>query len=395
MKRKFLAAIGLLLLAGVVALALRPPAVPVTVAEVESGELVESVTEEGRTRLRDTWHLDAPVDGWLRRVAVEPGDPVAAGDSLFTMQGRPAPALDARGREEARAALSAAEARLEAARAELEARESQRRLAEVESERGERLHERDMLSAEAQDRRRSQMEAARAAERGAQHAVEAARFERDLARASVAVADGAREAEDMPAVPVTAPLDGVVVRRHRQSEGPVAAGEPVLELGDMADLEVEVDMLTVDAVRLREGMSVILERWGGEEDLAGRVRRVDPGGFERVSALGVDEQRVPVRVEITSPREDWQQLGEDYRVEARFVIWEGEDVLQVPAGAIFRHEGQEAVFVLADGRAHLRPVETGRRSGLRVAIRDGLEAGERVVLHPGDRVADGARVRAD
>lgn len=395
MKKKLLAGFGLLLLAGVLVLALRPAAVPVTPAEVVSDSFTETVEEEGRTRLRETWQITAPVDGWLRRVALEPGDPVTRGDPLFRMEGRPAPALDARGREQAREQLSAAESRLASARSELEARETERELAETEYERSHRLHERDMISSEERDRRRSRMVAARAAERSAGHAVETARFERNMARANLEVADGERAPDDAPVLAVPSPLSGVIVRRHRESEGPVAAGEAVLEVGDMDLLEVEVDLLTVEAVRLEPGMPVVIERWGGGEDLEGRVRRVEPGGFERVSALGVDEQRVPVRVEITSPRQDWDRLGEDFRVEARFIVWEGEDVTQVPAGAVFRSGDQEAVYVIEEGRAQLRPVNTGRRSGLWVQVRDGLEPGETVIRNPGDRVTDGARVRPD
>ncbi len=395
MKKKILAGFGLLLLVGVVVLALRPAAVPVTPAEVVSDSFTETIEEEGRTRLRETWQITAPVDGWLRRVALEPGDPVATGDALFRMEGRPAPALDTRGREQAREQLSAAESRLASARSEREARETERELAETEYERGRRLHERDMVSAEERDRRHSRMVAARAAETSARHAVEVARFERNMARANLEVADGQRAPEDAPVLAIPSPLSGVVVRRHRESEGPVATGELILEVGDMDLLEVEVDLLTVEAVRLEPGMRVVIERWGGAEDLEGRVRRVEPGGFERVSALGVDEQRVPVRVEITSPREVWGRLGEDFRVEVRFIVWEGEDVVQIPAGALFRDDDREAVYVIEEDRVSLRPVETGRRSGLRVQVLDGLEPGETVIRHPGDRVADGVRVRPD
>ncbi len=225
--------------------------------------------------------------------------------------------------------------------------------------------------------------------------MEVARFELDAARAVLEIADCDRAPGDQPRMEVAAPVDGLVTRRHRYSEGPVAAGEPVLDIGDLATLEVQVDLLSMDAVRIRPGMAVRLERWGGDNDLTGEVRRVEPGGFLRISALGVDEQRVPVRVAITSPREHWESLGDGYRVEARFLLWEDDDVLQLPTSALFRSDDQWSVYVIDNGRAQRRDVETGRRSSLRTQIHDGVEPGHRVIVHPGERIRHGTRVRDD
>ena len=178
---------------------------------------------------------------------------------------------------------------------------------------------------------------------------------------------------------------------HRESEGVVNAGEPLLELGNPAALEIAVDVLSADAVRIQAGTPVIFERWGGEP-LHGRVRTVEPVGFTKISALGVEEQRVLVIADLTSPREQWQRLGDGYRVEASFILWAADDVLQVPTSALFRHQGGWAVFVVGDGRALRRAVELGRRSGLRAQIVAGLEPGDRVIVHPDDRIADGVRV---
>jgi HlyD family secretion protein len=194
---------------------------------------------------------------------------------------------------------------------------------------------------------------------------------------------------------VAAPVGGVVLRRERCCEGVIQAGAPVLEIGRLEELEVRVDLLSMDAVRVEAGTRVIIEGWGGEAPLEGRVRRVEPAGFMRISALGVEEQRVPVLIEITSPREQWQDLGVGFRVEAQFVLWEGEDVLQVPGSALFRVDNHWRVFVMEGGRVRLRTVEPGRSSGLHTQVRAGLEAGERVVTHPGDRLADGVRVVVD
>ena len=209
------------------------------------------------------------------------------------------------------------------------------------------------------------------------------------------IASGQRPAEDQPELEVRAPIEGVVLRRHRCCEGAIAAGEPVLEVGSLNDLEVQVDLLTMMAVRVQPGMRVLMTGWGGDEVLEGTVRRVEPAGFTRVSALGVDEQRVPVIIDFLEPKQAWARLGVAFRVEAEFLLWEDDDVLQAPTSALFRHADGWAVFVIDDGRARLRPVERGRSSGLVSQILDGLEPGERLITHPGDRISDGVRVRAD
>ncbi|TVS19001.1 MAG: efflux RND transporter periplasmic adaptor subunit [Gammaproteobacteria bacterium] len=377
------------------ALVLRPSPVPVSATEVRSGYFAEYVEDEGRTRLRDTYTVSAPIGGYLRRVELEPGDTVAVGAAVFEMESMPAPALDARSREQAREAVAAAGARLEAAEAELETRQTQFQLAETEYQRSEQLHERNLISSEERDRRRALRDSSRAAERAARHSVEVTRFELESARAVLEIADGERSPGDQPSLEVRSPIAGTVTRRHRCCEGPVSAGEPILELGDLDDLEVQVDLLSMDAVRLRAGMRVILERWGGDEALEGTVRRVEPAGFMRVSALGVEEQRVPVLVQITSPRSDWAQLGEGYRVEGRFILWESDDVLQIPTSTLFRDDDRWVVYVVENGRAELRPVSIGRRSGLWTQISSGLERGEVVITHPGDRVTSGVRVAVD
>lgn len=374
---------------------LLPSPVPVSAVEVRADHFAEHVEDEGRTRLRDPHEVSAPISAYLRRVELEPGDEVSAGDVLFQLESAPAPTLDARAREQARETAEAARARLEAAEAELERRASELELARIEYERSHLLLERGAISVEERDRRRSRLDAARAAERGARHAIDVARFELEAARATIEIADGRRAPGDQPTLDIPAPFSGTITRRHRRSEGPVGAGEVILELGDLSDLEVVVELLSVDAVRLRPGMRVVFERWGEDAPLEGLVHRIEPAGFEKISALGVEEQRVPVRVDITSPREQWLALGDGYRVEARFIVWEDDDVLQVPTSALFRRDDRWHVFVVRDGRAALREVKTGRRSGLWTQVRDGLEPGETVITHPDDRIADGVRVRPE
>lgn len=384
-------ALGLALVMAL-AWALRPTPVPVSVAPVSVGPFVDSITEEGRTRLRDTWNVSVPIAGYLQRVLLEVGDEVERGQVLFRLEPSPAPALDPRSRQQAEDALRAAEARLEAARANLETARAERRFAEAEYERYRQLHQRNLVSTTELEQRQSQRDRQRALERAAASSVEAASFEVESARAVLAVASGQRGDIEHPELEVRAPIDGVVLGRYRCCEGSVAAGDPILELGRLDDLEIQVDLLSMDAVRLRPGMAVRITGWGGEP-LAGSVRRIEPAGFTRISALGVDEQRVPVIVDFDAAVDPAALgLGSGFRVDVEFLVWQAEEILQLPTGALFREAGQWTVFVVEKGRATSRRVEVGRRSGLVTQVVGGLEQGERVIVHPGERVANGVRV---
>lgn len=394
-RRLFWSLAGLALLA-LLARALRPAPVPVSVARVATGPFVDSVIEEGRTRLRDTWNVSVPVAGYLQRVALEVGDEVEQGQALFRLEPSPAPALDPRARQQAEDTLQAAEARLRAARANLETTQAERRFAESEYERYRQLHQRNLVSTTELEQHRSQRDRLRALESAAAAGVEAARFEVESARAVLAVASGQRDALEHPALTIRAPIAGTVLTRYRCCEGSVAAGEPILELGSLQALEVQVDLLSMDAVRVRPGMRVQLTGWGGDEVLAGRVRRIEPSGFTRVSALGVDEQRVPVIIDFDDGQDPAALgLGSGFRVDAEFLVWQADEVLQLPTSALFRADGQWAVFRIEEGRALRVPVTPGRRSGLVSELLDGLEVGDVVITHPGERVADGVRVRTE
>ncbi|TDR56573.1 HlyD family secretion protein [Halomonas ventosae] len=393
-RRLLWTAMGLALVMAL-AWALRPAPVPVSVAPVSVGPFIDSITEEGRTRLRDTWNVSVPIAGYLQRVLLEVGDEVERGQVLFRLEPSPAPALDPRSRQQAEDALRAAEARLEAARANLETARAERRFAEAEYERYRQLHQRNLVSTTELEQRQSQRDRQRALERAAASSVEAASFEVESARAVLAVASGQRGDIEHPELEVRAPIDGVVLGRYRCCEGSVAAGDPILELGRLDDLEIQVDLLSMDAVRLRPGMTVRITGWGGEP-LAGSVRRIEPAGFTRISALGVDEQRVPVIVDFDAAVDPAALgLGSGFRVDVEFLVWQAEEILQLPTGALFREAGQWTVFVVEDGRALSRRVEVNRRSGLVTQVVGGLEQGERVILHPGERVAEGVRVRPD
>jgi HlyD family secretion protein len=394
-KRAIVATLGLAAL-GLMAWALWPAPVTVSTAAVSVGHFVDSVSEEGRTRLRDTWNVSVPIAGYLQRVTLEVGDSVEEGETLFHLEPSPAPALDARSRQQAEDNLQAAQARLGTAQANLETARAERRFAEAEYQRYRQLHERNLVATADLEHRQSLRDRQRALENAAASSVEVARFEVESARAVLEVASGQRsEPGEVPELAVHAPVSGVVLTRYRCCEGSVSAGEPILELGRPEDLEVQVDLLSMDAVRLRPSMTVRLTDWGGEA-LEGRVRRIAPAGFTRTSALGVDEQRVPVIVDFAEGATPAQRgLGSGFRIDAEFLIWEADDVLQVPTSTLFRHRGEWSVFVVEAGRATRRTVEIGRRQGMITQVLSGLAEGEIVINHPGERVDDGVRVRSE
>lgn len=382
-------------LAAVLLLALafgfREPAALVDVGEVVRGPFQVTVEEEGRTRLSDRYDVSAPVGGFLGRVMLEPGDEVSRGQVLFLLHPHVAPPLDSRSRAQATAALARAESSLELAQAQVDSEQARVDLARAELRRIERMVQAGHMPAEILDQAQSEMRRASASLRSARFAVDVARHERDNAQALLATEQNG----SAPApIQVVSPVDGVVLRRLRQSEGSVQAGEPIVSLGNLASLEVAVDVLSPDAVRLQPGMRVELDRWGGDSTLPGRVKRIEPAGFVKVSALGVEEHRVWVIVELDAPRAAWQSLGDGYRVEARFILWEADELLQVPTSALFRHGAGWGTFLVVDGRASYRSVEPGRRSGLRTEVISGLEPGDQVILHPGQSLADNARVRS-
>jgi len=391
------AKIGILATAVIVAaglaLGFMPRAVPVDVAEVKRAPLTVTVEEEGKTRVRERYTVSAPVAGYVRRIELKAGDAVAAGQVLAVIEPLRSDALDPRSRAQAQAQASAAQAALAAAQENARAAAAAAQLAQQERARAESLRQSNFVSAQALDSARTAETRARAAEAAAQHAVRVARF--DLATARAALASTARLQSGGAAerIKVAAPVAAHVLKLLHESEGAVAAGQPLLEIGDPASLEVEVELLSTHAVKVAPGSKVILDRWGGEQPVAGSVRVVEPSGYTKISALGVEEQRVRVIVDFTSPREAWARLGDGYRVEARFVLWEGQDVLQLPTSALFRQGEGWAAFTIEGRHARLKPVEIGQRAGLATEVLSGLAAGDRVVAHPDETIRDGVRVK--
>jgi HlyD family secretion protein len=383
-----------LVVAGGLVLGFHPPAVPVEMAAVTRGPLVVTVEEEGKTRVRDRYVVSAPIAGYVRRIELRAGERVRAGQVLAVIEPSRASALDPRAQAQAEAAVKAADAAAAAARESARAANVQEELARAELARNDALRRENFVSEQALDRARSELRRSEATRLAADHAAAVARYELDAARAALARTAALSAGRGGETIAVRAPVDARILKLVRESEGAVSVGQPLIEIGNPEALEVEVEVLSTQAVKMAPGTRALFDRWGGEGTLAGVVRVVEPSGYTKVSALGVEEQRVRVIVDFTSPRTAWARLGDGYRVEARFIVWEGADVLQVPAGALFRHRSGWAVFAVRDGRAALTPVEVGQRAGAAVEVNAGVAAGDPVIGHPDDRVEDGVRVKA-
>jgi HlyD family secretion protein len=381
---------GLLLIALIVA-GLWPRPAKVEVATVERGPLTVTVDEEGMTRVRNRYFVSAPVAGRLRRIDWKAGAEVVAGKTvLAVIEGGDADFLDARTQAQAQARANAAAAQRDAAAAQRERAAAAAKLFTADFARLKELFEKNVLSRQEFEVAQMRADTATQDTRAAEFALKVAEYE--LEQAQALLGRGTTNKSGEPQV-ITSPVGGKILRVLQESERMVPAGFPLVEVGDPTDLEVRVEVLSRDGVAIRPGARVSLERWGGAEPLAARVRLVEPAAFTKISALGVEEQRVYVVADFTGPSETRATLGDSYRVEARVVTWESADVLRVPAGALFQRGDQWQGFVLADGRARLRPVRVGHTNGHTTEILSGLKVGDRVILYPGDKVTDGARVQ--
>ncbi|HEX9802572.1 MAG TPA: efflux RND transporter periplasmic adaptor subunit [Gammaproteobacteria bacterium] len=393
-KRRLGMALTALLVVAAIVYGFIPPAVVVDASPVVRDALRVTVTEEGMTRVKDRFVVSAPVAGHLRRVALRVGDTVEQGMTLAELEPVRSAVLDPRSRAQASARVAAAAASLEAARENARAAMSDAGYARSEFQRLSKLCEVEcVISADELERAEAQARRSEANRRSAEFAVEVARFELEAARTALQYSAAQPPGAAAETVQVLSPVAGQVLGLQRESEGVVVAGQPLLEIGDPGALEVIVDLLSTDAVKVEPGTRVLFERWGGEAVLEGRVRVVEPTGFTKVSALGVEEQRVWVVVDLISPPQAWQRLGDGYRVEAAFILWEGREILQIPSSALFRHAGKWSVFVIDDGRAQRREVTLGKRSGLHSQVLSGLVEGQEVILHPDESIEPGTRVQ--
>ena len=385
-------AIGLVISALLV-LGLRPQPLLVETAEVLRAPLRVSIEEEGKARVKDRYEVSSPVSGYVRRIHWKVGDKIARNDLLTELEPLRSVVLDARSRAEAEAKVAAARSALLSAEEQVAAMQADADHASSEYQRKKKLSDNKVISEDELSIALAADKRASAVLRSAKFAVDVARYELDAA--STLLQYSAAQSSDSvlkERVAIVSPVDGTVLKVNHESEGVVIAGTPLIELGDPAALEVAVDVLSFDAVLIKPGTPVEISRWGGEL-LEGVVRLVEPVGFTEVSALGVEEQRVWVIVDITSDYAQWQSLGDGYRVEASFLLWQGEEVLQVPASSLFRLQGQWALFVLLDGFAQLCTVRIGKRNGLYAEILEGVEEGERVIEHPDNALENGSRVK--
>ena len=384
-----------IVLAGIV-YALWPRPVLVDLAAVERGTLVVTADEEGQTRVRDVFVVSSPITGRIRRIESNAGDKVLAGKTIVANIEPIDPSfLDVRSEAEARAAVQAAEASKALSRAKLLEARAELDFARSDLTRARRLIKTSTISERALDEAERTFKTKSAALATVRAELKMRDSELAKARARlVSPIETQALHGNCACVPITAPVSGRILRLIRESEGVVKAGDALIEIGDPSDLEIVVDFLSTDAVKIEPGQRVIIEEWGGDMPLAGRVRRIEPYGTTKVSALGIEEQRVNVIVDFTDPAAHWKRLAHGFRVEARVVLWEGSKIVKLPLTALFRDGDQWNVFVVESGRARRRTVELGRSNGLHGEITRGLKDGERVVLHPSDRVADGVRIQS-
>ncbi|MFN7924937.1 MAG: HlyD family efflux transporter periplasmic adaptor subunit [Bryobacteraceae bacterium] len=403
-------------LAAAIYIGMQPQPLEVETSAANHGPLEVTVEEEGKTRLRDRFVVSPPLAGYLRRHPWKVGDEIRSGQAVATLEPLRAEVLDRRRSSEnearlrsASAAREGADARLASALEQLKATAADADYWKLQMAREEKLVASGDLPAERTDRTRAEVRRTDALRQAAEQAVSVARAEIARTRADV---EAARAAASNPSlegralegraleprrpaetITITAPVSGRVVKVGRQSEGVVTPGEAILELGNTRALEIEVELLSADAVKVSPGTPVRLTRWGGDHPLEARVRLIEPTGFTKISALGVEEQRVRVISDLVSPASEWQRLGEGYRVEAAFVLWRGERVLHIPSSALFREGEKWFVYAVEAGIARKRGVETGHRNGLTAEVTSGLKEGDVVIPHPDEKLKDGGMVK--
>jgi len=382
--------LGVLLLAALIGWGLWPKPVIVETGVVARAPLTVRVSEEGKTRIRNRYVVAAPVAGNMRRVLLKPGDPVEAGVTVITtIEPVAAPLLDPRARMQAEAVIAMHEASRQRAAESLQAAQAAYKLAESDRERMRSVKRDGTLSDSDRDRMEAEASIKAAEVRAMEFSLRVIDYELAQARAVLErPADGG--AGNL--IEVKSPVGGRVLKVMQESETVATPGMAILEIGDPADLEIEAEILSRDAVAIRSGDQVEIEQWGGEESLKARVRRVEPAAFTKISALGVEEQRVIVLCDLLDPPETARALGDRFRVEVRVAVWHDDDVLAAPAGALFREGNTWKTFIHQNGRARLAAIEAGRSDGRLTQVLSGLKEGDKVLLHPPDTIADGTRI---
>ena len=392
--RRVLLVTGGLVIIAVIAVAFRPQPVLVDTVKVVRGPLQVTVDEDGRTRIRERYIVSAPLNGRLQRITLDPGDRVTKDESLVAVIEPLDPSLlDERSLAESRARVNASQAAVKRAESLVERANLIMDRAETDLGRISGLASEEAASADELEVAELALRTARRDYQAAVFTREIAEFERDLSEAALIRSGGSGGAESSAEyLTIRSPISGEVLRVFEENSRVLAPGTPLLELGDARDLELEIDVLSVDAVRIRPGQKVQIDHWGGDHVLNGEVRLIEPSAFTKISALGVEEQRVNVIVDLTDPPAQRIGLGDAFRVEAHIVTWSSDDVLKIPSSALFRSEDQWSVFVPRGGRAELIAVTPGHRNSLEVEIVEGLSPADQVVLYPGDRIQPGTLI---
>ena len=370
-----------------------PQSQPVEVAKVTRGDLAVTVNEEGMTRVKNRYVITSPVAGQLRRIEWKAGATVEAGKTvLAVLESGGADLLDARGQAQAEARVRAAEAMREQVAAQRASAAANAKMQRDDFARQQILFKAGTLSRQEFDTAELRATTTAQEERATEFAVQVAECEGAQARAVLTRGQPESAGGRGEPLVIKSPVSGRILRVMQESERLVPAGFPLLEVGDPADLEARIEVLSRDGVTIQPGARVQLEQWGGPTPLSAQVRWVEPSAYTKISALGVEEQRVYVVVDFIDPFEKRRALGDNFRVEARIVVWEGHDILKAPAGALFQHGNTWQAFVLEGGLVRLRTVKVNRGNGLETVIEDGLREGDQVVVYPGDKIVDGARV---
>ena len=368
-----------------------PKPVLVETTLVKHAPMTLTIDEDGRTRVIDRYVIAAPVNGMTCRMHLKVGDTVTKGKMLLAITPLESPVLDPRSRAQAQAQVLAARSALQAAKQQVESAQASANLARDEVKRYRTLLDKGLISQDTYDKSNTAYLMATANQRTAQFQEDVANHELQAAQTTLeySAANTEKSAQTpQERVEVNSPIDGKILSLNRKCEGPVTTGESLLEVGDPSALEVIIDVLSADAVKIKPGMKVLFNRWGGELPLEGVVRLIEPVGFTKVSALGVEEQRVWVVIDFVSEPEEWARLGDGYRVEAKFILWHEEDVLQIPASALFRYQDGWAVFTINNGKAKRQTVTLGKRNGLTAQILAGLSEGDKIINHPSDSVEE-------
>ncbi len=374
------------------AFAFWPRAVPVDMATIERAPMMVTLDEEGEARIHDIYTVSAPVAGEITRIDAQPGDDVVANETLLAVIRPVDPGLlDTRTQSEREAQVRSAEAAVRAAEADVVSAKAQLDLAKSDLARARKLTAKSTISEQTLERLQNNARVRNAALSAAQAALQARKADVETAKASLIGPTGPKVTPLDP-VDVLSPVSGRVLRVLHKSEGVVAAAEPLIDIGDANKLDAIVDYLSTDAVQIKAGDPVLIDDWGGGSQLKGHVQRVEPYAFTKVSALGIEEQRVNVIIDFDSPLAARARLGHGYRIESRVVVWQNKDVIKVPLGGVFREGGKWTVFAVRQGRAHLQAIEIGHMNTLDAQVAGGLKPGDVIIIHPSERIKDGTLV---